>query len=690
MPKQDKFKEILSKYFPEEEEVEHKSESETRTREYKVFLRESKGLEVTLFERLCNSFGKYLPMQVSKEDSEKIDNSLKVLNIDTSPEYVVGLSILALFAGIMLTLLVLVFSGSLLVTLTCAIIAGLGFFYFKDFPDTMMEIRRAKASSESILAVLYIVIFMRHTPNIESAVQFAAENLTGPLSFDFRKLFWDVETRKFDNVKQALDNYVQSWLEYNRPFVDAIYLIESSIMQKDEFKRLEMLDRAVDHILEGTYEVMMRFSRNLQTPIETLYMMGIMLPVLGLVLLPIVGTFMGEIVSASSIVILYNFILPLGVFLFGRSVLKNRPVGFPPINVENHPQVPPNNYFFLTKDIIFNALIPALVFPVLLTLPLIFYIAGQQVYTPSEADVYFSLIPIVGIGGSLFIYSYLILKDRWYVRDVISKVETEFGDAIFQLGNRLAEGVPVENAFTKVSETMKASSISRFFDLIVLNMKKLGLDLEDAIFDKNHGAINFYPSTLINSIMKILIRASRKSAETASVSMINVSRYLNDIHNIDEKIKDIFGETMASMKFQAAFLTPIVCGIVVGLTAMIVVILFMLQEQITEMAAMTQELGGAGFGTTFIMGFFGMSNAIPLHYFQLVVGIYMIQVVVLISYLCAELESQSDYLSFLNTLQGTIIAGVGIYLIVTFITTFIFAGMSQLVVSVGGGMSASF
>lgn len=690
MPEQDKFKDILSRYFPEEEEVEQKSELETKTREYKVFLKESKGLEVTLFERLCNSLGKYLPIQVSKQDRDKIETSLKVLNIETIPSYVVGLSILVLFAGLMVTLFILVLTGSLLLTLTSAILAGLAFFYFKDFPDTMMEIRRAKASSESILAILYIVIFMRHTPNLESSVQFAAENLTGPLSFDFRKLFWDVETRKFDNVKMALDNYVQSWIDYNRPFVDAVYLIESSTMQKDELKRLEMLDRAVDHILEGTYEVMLRFSRNLQTPIETLYMMGIMLPVLGLVLLPIVGTFMGEIVSPSSIVVLYNFILPLGVFLFGRNILKNRPVGFPPINVENHPQVPPKHFFFLFKDLTVNAIIPAVIFPILLTLPFIFYVAGQKTYTPSETDIYISLFPIVGIAGALFIYSWLILKDRWYIRDVISKVETEFGDAIFQLGNRLAEGVPVENAFTKVSETMKASSISTFFDLIVLNMKKLGLDVEDAIFDKKHGAINFYPSTLINSIMKILIRASKKSAETASISMINVSRYLADVHNIDEKIKDIFGETIASMRFQAAFLTPIVCGIVVGLTAMIVVILFMLQEQISEMAAMTQELGGAGFGTSFIMGFFGMSNAIPLHYFQLVVGIYMIQVVVLISYLCSQLESQSDYLSFMSVLNSTLLAGVGIYLIVTFITTFIFAGMSQLVVSVGGGMGASF
>jgi len=696
MPDNAAIDKILSKYLPEESKKKEGGESSTSgerktivdTRDYQMFVKERKGKQVGLYERACNEIGKMIPVQIAGKERAKMVDAFSILNIRTSPEYAVGLSIIVLFFGVILTLLLFVISGDMMMAIGGGIGTFIMFNYFKNFPFTMVEVRRSKASSETILGVLYVVIFMRHTPNLEAAIQFAADNLTGPLALDFRKLFWDVQTRKYDNIKKALDVYVMKWVDYNRPFVDAVYLIESSIYQRDEYRRLEMLDRAVDRILQGSYENMLHYARALQQPIEMLYMMGIMLPVLGLVMLPIVSTFMGDIVEIGSIVILYNVILPAVVFLVGRGTLTKKPVGFPAPDVQNHPQSPPKGTFILYKNTFLKAWIPALIFFVIMWIPFLLYVNSITEYSPHEMDVYVSFAPVIGIGGALVLYSKLMLKDRWYLREAILKVEKEFGDGIFQLGNRLSEGLPTEICFEKVAEVMKKSAIAGFFNLIIMNIKKLGFDLEHAIFDKKDGAINYYPSPLIRSIMKILIKSSKKSADVASVSMINVARYLSDIHRIDEKIKDVFGETLASMKFQAAFLTPIVCGIVVGLTAMIVVILSLLKDKMAEMSVVSEQFGGYGMGSSFIMGFFGMSNTIPLHYFQMIVAFYMIEVGVVISYIASQLESQGDIMSFFRALSTVVLAAVGLYVIITFVTTFLFAGLSKMVVTIGGGIGA--
>jgi len=71
------------------------------------------------------------------------------------------------------------------------------FFYSSKTPERLAVRWRLRASSEMVPAILYIVIYMKHTSNFEKAVEFASEHLRPPLSEDFRKVFWDVEVGKF-------------------------------------------------------------------------------------------------------------------------------------------------------------------------------------------------------------------------------------------------------------------------------------------------------------------------------------------------------------------------------------------------------------------------------------------------------------------------------------------------------------
>ena len=82
-----------------------------------------------------------------------------------------------------------------------------------------------------------------------------------------------------------------------------------------------------DVILTETYERMLHYAQNLKSPVTMLHMLGIILPILGLVILPLVVSFLQD-VRWYSIALLYNIALPLIVFYFGKNILAKRPTGY--------------------------------------------------------------------------------------------------------------------------------------------------------------------------------------------------------------------------------------------------------------------------------------------------------------------------------------------------------------------------
>src|SRR3989338_4256917 len=111
------------------------------------------------------------------------------------------LIILGLFWGVIVWLL----SGDLTAIPTSAIVTILIFVItgavivkpLGKYPIHLADMHRLRASNQMVMCILYIVMYMRHTSNLEHAVKFAGEHISAPLSLDLRKVVWDVETNRF-------------------------------------------------------------------------------------------------------------------------------------------------------------------------------------------------------------------------------------------------------------------------------------------------------------------------------------------------------------------------------------------------------------------------------------------------------------------------------------------------------------
>ena len=677
------------------------------TLEYKEFKAEFLPKHMNWYEKLCNLSEKLIKLKPDAKKAVITQEAIDITHLEITPAGALSFSIvIPLVAAVFGALFAYaVFQSTFFVLLFVAGAASM-IIPLGRAPEFIANNWRLKASNQMVLCIFYTVTYMRHTSNLEKAIEFASQHLSPPLSLDLKKVLWDVETEKYSSVKESLDVYLETWKKWNIEFIEAFHLIESSLYEGDDARRLNALDKSLDVILDETYEKMLHYAHNLQNPITMLHMLGIILPILGLVILPLVVSFM-ENVQWYHLAVIYNLILTLVVYYLGKNILSKRPTGYGDTDIsEENPELKKyknilmkfgNTEIQITPMII--SIFVGFVFLIIGLSPLIFHALGipdfglggedltstcKQKYcfleyridskTHQEIGPYglgaalISLFIPLSLGIAAGLYFRLRSKNVIKIREKAKQLELEFAAALFQLGNRLGDNLPVEIAVGKVAAQMEGTISGSFFQLVSLNIRRLGMDIERAIFDPMHGALVAFPSNLIESSMKVLTQAIKKGPLIAAQALTNVARYIKEIHKVNERLKDLMADVISSMKSQIKFLTPAIAGVVIGITSMITSILGKLS---TTLSNTVQSAGGATAGApSQILEIFG--NGVPTYYFQLIVGVYVVQITFILTVIANGVENGSDKLNERFQLGNNLIRSTLLYVFISGIVMLVF------------------
>ncbi len=712
-------------------------ETEIESRAYEEFKEQYLPKHLSIYEKVCQFSEKTLPIKPDKKLIPSLQEAINTTHLNTSPvgvystSFVIPLGII-LFGVVFFFMLPILMGGAPnLFFVVFSLLAALAIMIpLQKLPGLLANRWRLKASNQMVLSIFYVVTYMRHTSNLENAINFAAEHLSPPLSLDLRKVMWDVETQKYDSMKHSLDEYLLRWKDYNMEFVESMHLIQASLLETSNDRRLNSLDKALSVILDETYEKMLHYAHGLKGPLTTLNMLGVVLPILTLVILPLVVSFMDDF-RWYHLFAMYNIALPTMVYLLGMSILTTRPGGNGDEDVvKKNPSLRKyqnivvkigNSEQYIKPIFVVGAIGIFLLFVGFF--PLIWNAVGFPDYgivqdsgrvrvmeiEEAKADnwivkYYFlgyreregtgqlvgpfglgsmllSVLIPVGIGYSTGLFYRYKTKKIIEVRKQAKKLELEFSNALFQLGNRIGDGIPAEAAFGRVAQMMADTVSGKFFNLVSVNVTNLGMSVEQAIFDHEKGALRYYPSDLIESSMKVLVESSKKGPLVASQALINVSEYLKQMHRVDERLKDLLGDVISGMKSQVLFLTPVISGIVVGITSMITKILGTLGDRVSSLG---ENAGGAGVGGGGILQLFGVG--IPSYHFQIVVGLYVVQLAYILTVIGNGIENGPDKigeesgLGLQMTKSVLIYAGVAatVILIFNIVATGIMANISGI------------
>ena len=604
-------------------------------------------------------------------------------------------------------------------------------YYYLNYPKMAADKEKLLALAYVPEIVNYFTMSLRLTPNLEKAVEFAANHGQGKIAEELKKIVWDVQLGRYESVEEALDELAYKWGPYNDDFKQALMLVRASILEADSKKREDMLLKANSDVLEGAREKMDLYARGLQQPTVYLYYFGILLPLLLAILLPIAGAFANiSFAKAEYLFVAYNILLPVLVFVFGSSILGSRPPTYVPPDVPtDHPGLPRRGNIRVG-----TVLLPAKTMGLLLFLLLMYTgIATDQGWTqnalngilgnaqpgteiiipgtlgsvPDYLDplsrqeaiaaiphiTYFdehslALGPIVLIGkgafyGQFTIFAILfgfsawislwLLGEYWErkkVQDEIRGMEVEFQDALYVLAS-------IEEALRSAVHFLPRSKVARtVFRRILENITLLGMTLDAAIFDKTFGVLKNLPSRTIASGLQFITDAVQLGVNVAAKSLISLSIQLRNAQKTDESLRRLLSDVTTMLKTMSVFVAPIVLGVV---SAMQRIITNSLSSQASSQSTLPQLAdsgvsGFSGLGSVF-RGSDALKNSADPATFVLVMGLYVVEVVALLTYFNSQIEDTNNNLHTYVSIAFSLPVAVFIYCLVVFLSSSMLGGI---------------
>ncbi|MBI5000496.1 MAG: hypothetical protein HZB92_03070 [Euryarchaeota archaeon] len=505
------------------------------------------------------------------------------------------------------------FSMALAYGFLAGAIGSVGAYYWaRNYPFMLAKREKVLSLGRAPEAVCYMAMSMQLAPSLDRAVAFASEHSEEPLSSALRRVPWDVYTRRSSSVEGAYRSFVEEWGEGNEELKMSFQSLMAAAAEGESQGRKRVLAKANEVALDGTKRRIEEYAAGLAAPSTVLFALGILLPLVVGSILPLAALgsmdfsgsaipgMGGATVHPAVIVLMMDVVFPLAAFAYASTILSKRPGTSTPQSIG-------------------NAAARATIWRALAVLALFSITAGASILLGGEAGpLAGALLTLGGVSVSSGYYLMAWARHGQEVRERVARLEAEFPDALFQLGRRVDEGLPLEVALHRVADTMKGTEAEALFSGASGIARCMGVPIEDALFDPKIGIMARYPSRTVAATMSAVIEAVGKDPSAAGKMMADLSGYLRDLRKIDQNVKVQLGGTVDNMQSTATLFAPLIMGVTVGLYALL--------------------------GETFAS--LGSPDMMPLWLFALVLGVYLMLMVVVISHFSANLLNVGDAFEF--------------------------------------------
>jgi hypothetical protein len=640
----------------------------------------------SLYEKLC----KKVPIKISCPQNFRkgLEQAIWLSGLKISADEAFSLSVFSFVLSLAIFLPIsLLDLPSSLIFLSFPILILVNFL---TYPKFYSEVVRIRAANEAASIVLYMVSYLSLNPVYDAAVVYAASRCHGPLGNDMKKAVWSVFSGRYTNMKEALSAFSKKWLLWNEEFVNALTMMQLIEIVPSEERRSEILQTSTERLLKGNYRKMENYAEHLRTPSLLLLFMGIMLPLMGSVVFPLISIFLAGAVKPFYIAFGYTVLLPIILFWFLYRILSKRPGGYS--HTEKIEEVQPNKYIKFGN--LQLPIVPlAILLGVIIMLPgllhyaelISFYHYISTNYSGAKAaeawrefslssysqehilsDTFRAMFVIWGL-AFIVIFAYFFRSSKPFQFDqYIRKLENDFEYGLFELHSALQQNVPIEIALNKVKEQYEKinktdSPIYHFFAQMYEKLVKEAKSLENILFGED-GLLHKIPSSMIKNVMGIVTSAISKSATIASYVTRNISYYLGRLSEIEDLIKKTTIEITSNLEMQGKLIAPFMAAIVASSS----VIIIQLLQGVTYILKSFQQLqGGAVVSETFtdVFELLKIQDVMPPTLMELIIGIYFIESVLIICYFYVGIARgfnrvHREYLTYKWMLSGIILFSI--------------------------------
>jgi len=673
--------------------------------------------ELTWYEKYCKQVNKNFPFGKGAKFKEKYKSAIDFLGWELSAEEIASagtFTMLASFFGsAIIGLIVFIFFGAMLSSMVAGFtpliviyifvpLVALALYlsyYIQNYSLIAAESEKVKALTYIPEIVGYMIMSMKLVPNLEKAVEFSAEHGRGKIAKDLTKLMWDFQLGVYSSLSEGMDALTFRWGKFSEEFKSAMMMIRASVLETTEAKRFQVLDKTMTDVLSSIKIKMEDYARGLSQPSTMLFYLGVLLPLILIIVLPVGAIFSGSAISAPVVLfLLYNLTVPAIAFIYAHKVIGGKPPTYEPPKVpEGFPGIPSKGKMFLGKTQLPVRLVSAgiLIFGVVIavlisngitfgefhfgdtTLEIALAKANVSPEAFNQKKPMDQLLFIVGAGVSrtyliliILISVSLAISAYYYYNNIYRrrvqlqaiKMESEFKDSLYVLASRLGENKPVEEALKYTQEFLPGQSISKeVFGKTIDNISLLGMPLSAAVFDPVYGSVKDNPSPLIKSGMKLLVDSVQLGVDVAGRTLISLSMQLRNSEEVTKLLSNLVRDITSMMATMAIFIAPMVLGITTALQKIVITTMAsILKSGTLERLGESQVMEGMGLGLgkttqTFLQpeGFAQMTTP---ELFLIIVGIYVIEMIFIMMYFTVRIQEDNPLLMKISIAKALPIA----------------------------------
>ncbi len=609
------------------------------------FPRIKKGFWLNLYSILVNKLS-LLPPLISEKERKELEFYLWELHLHLDPRKIASASLTIFVIGLAIGIIALLFNYYL--GLILILLSALFSLLILRLPIILGKEAREKKRTMLLQFLLELGMFYKVTNNLETSFYNTVKHIPSPLREDLVELWWLINLRVFPSIEKALSWYTNRW-EEEEEFVHAMYMILNG-----------EVDEGLNYYLSQYYYKMLKFSRELKNAVEVLNMLGIVLPVMTMTLLPVIISVMSENVPYSILFVFYDFLLPLGLFILTKRIVEKK--------------IPPTIYSIDVNILVRNRWLRLLL---ILPLFIVWLLIIKAIYPKYSDYTLTNTIPSALVTAflaySIVLVMVLYFIDIYKLIRKLDKTTAEITILLSLLSELIGRGLPLEEALREIVSRLEGLEIRNFVTIAIKGMNE-GKSLKEAI----QNALEKYPSPLLKSVFDIILTNIYAGNEVLREVVETLKDYLSKVMAALERMKDLLSEAISEMKLQVTMLIPIMLGVIVGIGVFMIAIMVLITQVMKNIQTLPTTGGSelpVNVPLDVLQMFMIKKETITPFMYQLLVGLYVIESVIIISYSLNLVENSKDPIKEKITIAKNLALAFTIYLAVVIGVTLMFEGM---------------
>lgn len=503
-------------------------------------------------------------------------------------------------------------------------------------------------NEEMLRALLRLSTFISLGNSFEYSFRETTKHLHGILKEQFQDIYRMLSTKQETTIGNAMKKYIPIWNKFNPVFVKSLRLLQTAEMSPKQ-ERDNIIKETLETLLIEYHTASKRFAESLAGRAKNLVVIGVLIPIMTLMLLPLLSVFLPELVKPSILLFVYIVFFPAITLVMAMSFAANR-IQVDTIRIEHS---------YKYKKLPLTAYIIPLGIAFVFSIPTIIQLNAMHSYLSIKDITFMPLINTwflsLGLALAIYVFAYLYIKRYEKLWNEVYGIESDLPHLLQSFSTYLTLNISVENVIPQVIQDyeafgMKSHPVVRFFKVLLQELATTKQNLMQLIKQK---LPRICPSQKVSALLEQIISFTNISQKSAARAAKLVREQIISMYKLDDYIKTMLADTVGLINVTIVMLAPLLCAAAVIMSVAIVKSLNFIKEQLESIFT---ALGGTNLSFQLVQ----VDKIISPFVIEAIVGVYLVETILTLSIFSTFIKIGNDRYQLLKNIKSNMV-GFAIY-----------------------------